>query len=201
MGVPSIQAVTPILTAPVSIFLAVLLIILVTPVLLHKLKIPHVIGLIIAGVIVGPYGVNLLARDMSFEVFGQVGILYLMFLAGIEIDMYHLKKNLRRGAVFGAFTFAVPMIVGAVASHFLLHLDILTSVLMASMFAAHTLIAYPIVSRFGLTRTAPVVIAITGTIFTVLGSLIVLAAVVGIFREGEFRIWGTAGLLLRLIGY
>ncbi len=201
MSVPSIQAITPILTAPVSIFLAVLLIILVTPVLLNKLKIPHVIGLIIAGVIVGPYGVNLLARDMSFEVFGQVGILYLMFLAGIEIDMYHLKKNLRKGAVFGGFTFAVPMIVGAVASHLLLHLDVLTSVLMASMFAAHTLIAYPIVSRFGLTRTSPVVIAITGTIFTVLGSLIVLAAVVGIFREGEFRLWGTVSLLLRLIGY
>ncbi|MDE5745425.1 MAG: cation:proton antiporter, partial [Paramuribaculum sp.] len=201
MSVPSIQAITPILTTPVSIFLAVLLIILVTPVLLNKLKIPHVIGLIIAGVIVGPYGVNLLARDMSFEVFGQVGILYLMFLAGIEIDMYHLKKNLRKGAVFGAFTFVVPMVVGTVASHLLLRLDVLTSVLLASMFAAHTLIAYPIVSRFGLTRTSPVVIAITGTIFTVLGSLIVLAAVVGIFREGEFRLWGTVKLLLRLIGY
>lgn len=201
MGVPSIQAITPILTTPVSIFLAVLLIILVTPVLLNKLKIPHVIGLIIAGVIVGPYGINLLARDMSFEVFGQVGILYLMFLAGIEIDMYHLKKNLRKGAVFGVYTFAVPMIVGAVASHLLLHLDVLTSVLMASMFAAHTLIAYPIVSRFGLTRTAPVVIAITGTIFTVLGSLIVLAAVVGVFREGEFRLLGTALQLLKLVVY
>ncbi|MDE6263722.1 MAG: cation:proton antiporter [Paramuribaculum sp.] len=201
MSVPSIQAITPILTAPVPIFLAVLLIILVTPVLLNKLKIPHVIGLIIAGVIVGPYGINLLARDMSFEVFGQVGILYLMFLAGIEIDMYHLKRNLGKGAVFGAFTFVVPMVVGTVASHLLLHLDLLTSVLMASMFAAHTLIAYPIVSRFGLTRTSPVVIAITGTIFTVLGSLIVLAAVVGVFRQGEFQLWGTVRLLLSLVLY
>lgn len=201
MSVPSIQAITPILTAPVPIFLAVLLIILVTPVLLNKLKIPHVIGLIIAGVIVGPYGINLLARDMSFEVFGQVGILYLMFLAGIEIDMYHLKRNFGKGAVFGAFTFVVPMVVGTVASHLLLHLDLLTSVLMASMFAAHTLIAYPIVSRFGLTRTSPVVIAITGTIFTVLGSLIVLAAVVGVFRQGEFQLWGTVRLLLSLVLY
>ncbi len=201
MSVPSIQAITPILTAPVPIFLAVLLIILVTPVLLNKLKIPHVIGLIIAGVIVGPYGINLLARDMSFEVFGQVGILYLMFLAGIEIDMYHLKRNLGRGAVFGSFPFGVSMVVGTGASHLLLHLDLLTSVLMASMFAAHTLIAYPIVSRFGLTRTSPVVIAITGTIFTVLGSLIVLAAVVGVFRQGEFQLWGTVRLLLSLLLY
>lgn len=196
MTVPSIQATTPILTAPLAIFLAVLLIILVTPILLNKLKIPYVIGLIVAGVIVGPYGVNLLARDMSFEVFGQVGILYLMFLAGIEIDMYHLKKNIRKGFVFGLYTFAVPMVAGTVASYALLHIDLLTSVLLASMFAAHTLIAYPIVSRFGLTRSAPVVIAIAGTIFTVLGSLIVLAAVVGVFKQGEFRISGT----LRLLG-
>lgn len=196
MSVPAINAATPILTAPLPIFLAVLLIILVTPVLLNKLKIPYVIGLIVAGVVVGPYGVNLLARDMSFEVFGQVGILYLMFLAGIEIDMYHLKKNLRKGFVFGLYTFIVPMLVGTVASSLLLDLDPLTSVLLASMFAAHTLIAYPIVSRFGLTRSAPVVIAIAGTIFTVLGSLIVLAAVVGVFRQGEFRIGGT----LRLLG-
>lgn len=196
MSVPAIQATTPILTSPVPIFLTVLLIILFTPILLNKLKIPYVIGLIVVGVIVGPYGVNLLARDMSFEVFGQVGILYLMFLAGIEIDMYHLKKNIRKGFVFGLFTFAVPMVLGAVASHLLLGVDMLTSVLMASMFAAHTLISYPIVSRFGLTRSSPVVIAIAGTIFTVLGSLIVLAAVVGVFRQGEFRIGGT----LRLLG-
>lgn len=201
MSVPAIQATTPILTSPVPIFLTVLLIILFTPILLNKLKIPYVIGLIVVGVIVGPYGVNLLARDMSFEVFGQVGILYLMFLAGIEIDMYHLKKNIGKGFVFGLFTFAVPMILGSVASHLLLGVDILTSVLMASMFAAHTLISYPIVSRFGLTRSSPVVIAIAGTIFTVLGSLIVLAAVVGVFRQGEFRIGGTLRLLGSLAVY
>jgi len=200
-AVPAIQATAPIITAPLTIFLAVLLIILVTPILLNKLKIPYVIGLIVAGVAVGPYGVNLLARDMSFEVFGQVGILYLMFLAGIEIDMYHLKKNIRKGLVFGAYTFAVPMVAGTLVSYTLLGVDLLASVLLASMFAAHTLIAYPIVSRFGLTRSAPVVVAIAGTIFTVLGSLIVLAAVVGVFRQGEFRIGGTLGLLGSLAFY
>lgn len=194
--IQAINATTPVLTAPVPIFLAVLLIILVAPIILNKLKIPHVVGLIVAGVTVGPYGFNLLARDMSFEVFGQVGILYLMFLAGVEIDMYHLRKNLSKGVVFGAFTFSIPLIFGAVAAHLLLGLDALTSVLMASMFAAHTLIAYPIVSRFGLTRQPSVVIAIAGTIFTVLGSLIVLAAVVGVCRTGEFDVME----LLRLLG-
>ncbi|MDE5651344.1 MAG: cation:proton antiporter [Duncaniella sp.] len=98
------------ITAPVPIFLTVMAIILVTPLLLNRLKIPHVIGLILAGVAVGPYGFGLLARDMSFEVFGQVGILYLMFLAGIEIDMYHLRKNLRKGLTFGAYTFLIPLV-------------------------------------------------------------------------------------------
>ena len=194
--VPAIHAVTPMITSPVPIFLSVLLIILIAPIVLNKLKIPHVVGLIAAGVVVGPYGLNVLARDMSFEVFGQVGILYLMFLAGVEIDMYHLRRNLKKGVTFGAFTFLIPLLLGALGSHLLLGLDALTSVLMASMFAAHTLIAYPIVSRFGLTRQPAVVIAIAGTIFTVLGALVVLAAIVGICRTGEFRIGGV----LRLFG-
>ena len=178
----------PLITDPVSIFLTVLLIILIAPILFNRLKIPHVIGLIVSGVAVGPYGFNLLARDMSFEVFGQVGILYLMFLAGLEIDMLNLKRNLKRGMCFGFYTFAVPLLMGALASVYLLRLDVTTSLLVASMFCAHTLIAYPIVSRFGLTKQPAVVIAVTGTIFTVLGSLIVLASVVGVYRDGAFDI-------------
>ncbi|MDE6765483.1 MAG: cation:proton antiporter, partial [Duncaniella sp.] len=106
----------PLISQPVPIFLTVMGIILVAPLLLNRLKIPHVIGLILAGVAVGPNGFGVLARDMSFEVFGQVGILYLMFLAGIEIDMYHLRKNLRKGLVFGLFTFIVPLVLGAAAA-------------------------------------------------------------------------------------
>lgn len=184
-------------TNPVLIFFTVLVIILLAPLLLNRLKIPHIIGMIVAGVCVGPYGFNLLARDSSFEIFGQVGILYLMFLAGLEIDMYHLKKNLKRGLGFGLYTFFVPMIVGTVASVYLLRLDWLTSILLASMYASHTLIAYPIVSRLGLTKSPAVIITIAGTIVTVLGALIVLAVVVGIHKEGEFN----GAELLRLLGY
>ncbi|MCM1336358.1 MAG: cation:proton antiporter [Candidatus Amulumruptor caecigallinarius] len=186
----------PLVTSPTGIFLTVLLIILLAPLLLNKLKIPHVIGLIAGGILVGPYGVNLLARDAGFEVFGSVGLLYLMFLAGIEIDMYHLKKNLPKGLVFGAFTFLVPLGLGTLAVHWLIGLPWLTSVLMASMFAAHTLIGYPIVSRFGLTKSPAVIIAVAGTIVTVLASLVVLASVADVIRFGEFR-WLN---ILRLMG-
>lgn len=197
----AINATRPLITSPVGIFLVVLMIMLVTPMIFNRLRIPTVIGLILAGVIAGPYGFNLLARDMSFEVFGQVGLLYLMFLAGIEIDMYHLKKNLRKGVVFGMFTFFIPLLLGTVAALTFLKLSLLTSVLLASMFAAHTLLAYPIVSRFGLTRQPAVVIAIAGTIFTVLGSLIVLAATVGVARDGSFEVMGILRLLGSLILY
>ena len=171
------QNATAIVTDPVLIFFIVLVIILLAPVLLNRLKIPHIIGMIVAGVVVGPYGIDLLARDASFEIFGQVGILYLMFLAGIEIDMYHLKKNLGKGMCFGAYTFLVPMILGTVTSYYLLHLDWLTSILLASMYASHTLIAYPVISRFGLTKSSTVIITIAGTIVTVLGAVIDLQVI------------------------
>lgn len=190
----AIPASAPLITQPVPIFLTVMAIILLTPLLLGRLKIPQVIGLILAGVAVGPHGFNLLARDMSFEVFGQVGILYLMFLAGLEIDMYHLKKNLRKGLCFGFLTFLIPLLLGAVVAAVWLGLRPLTALLLASMFSAHTLIAYPIVSRFGLTKAPSVVIAIAGTIVTVLGSLIVLAGVLGMER------YGTISSLLPLLG-
>jgi len=191
----SIHAARPLITSPVAIFLVVLLIMLCAPLIFNRLKIPHVIGLILAGVLVGPYGCNILARDMSFEVFGQVGILYLMFLAGLEIDMYHLKRNIGRGAVFGLYTFFIPLVAGASGAYLFLGLDFLTSTLLASMFAAHTLIAYPIISRFGLSKNPAVIVAIAGTIFTVLGSLTVLAGVVGVCREGEFDFLATLKLL------
>ena len=181
----AIPATAPLITAPVPIFLTVMAIILLTPLVLSRLRIPHVIGLIVAGVVVGSHGFNLLARDMSFEVFGQVGILYLMFLAGIEIDMYHLRKNLRKGMTFGLFTFIIPLILGALVAMAALRMHFLEATLLASMFAAHTLIAYPIVTRFGVTKSPAVVIAIAGTIVTVLGSLIVLAGVLGVYRDGS----------------
>ena len=191
----ALTAMTPIVTNPVSIFSIVLAIILFAPLLLNKLKIPHIIGLIVAGVAIGPYGLNILARDSSFEIFGQVGILYLMFLAGLEIDMYHLKLNLRRGTVFGLITLTIPLVLGVLTSVYLLDVDWLTSMLLGAMYAAHTLIAYPVVARFGITKSPAVLISIVGTLVAVIGALLVLAVSVNIKREGTFAF----GDLLRLI--
>lgn len=165
--------------SPVLIFFIVLFIILTAPILLNRFRIPHIIGLIIAGIIVGPHGLNLLARDSSFEIFGQVGILYLMFLAGIEMDIFTLLRNRKPGITFGLLTFGIPMVLGTLASHYLLQLDWLTAVLLSSMFASHTLISYPIVSRYGINRYEPVIVAVAGTIFAILGSLIVFSISTG----------------------
>ena len=188
-------------TNPVLIFFIVLVIILLAPVILNKLKVPHIIGMIVAGVAVGPYGLHILDYDTSFEIFGQVGILYLMFLAGIEIDMYHLRLNLRRGMLFGMLTFLVPMVIGTVASVYLLKLDTITSILLASMYASHTLIAYPVATRFGITKSPAVLIAIVGTIIAVIGALLVLAAAVNIHRTGEFDTTDLMRLLSELVVY
>src|SRR3954447_23201664 len=117
---------------PVIIFSLVLFIILFAPLLLNKLKIPHIIGLILAGVIIGPYGLNLLLRDSSIVLFGTVGLLYIMFLAGLEIDLEEFKKNRVKSLVFGLYTFSVPLVLGTFAAYYLLSFDLATSVLFGS---------------------------------------------------------------------
>lgn len=192
---------SPLVTNPVTIFFIVLVIILLAPVLLNRLKVPHIIGMIVAGIVVGPYGFNILDRDSSFNIFGQVGLLYLMFLAGLEIDMYHLKLNLRRGLLFGLLTFAVPMVIGVLASVYLLHIDWLTSSLLASMYASHTLIGYPVAARYGVTKSPAVLISIVGTIVAVIASLLVLAGAVNIHNVGSFDSVEMLYLLGKLVIY
>ena len=167
------------LSNPVVIFSLVLFIILFAPILLNKIKVPHIIGLILAGMIVGPYGLNLLLRDSSIVLFGTVGLLYIMFTAGLEIDMNEFRKNRVKSIVFGLFTFLIPMAMGSVAVYYLLSFSWPTSLLLASMFATHTLLAYPIVSKYGITRIRSVTLTIGGTILTDVLALLVLAAVIG----------------------
>lgn len=189
------------LQQPVAIFLMVLVMILITPVLLRRFGIPHIVGMILAGILVGPYGVNLLARDASFEIFGQVGILYLMFLAGVEIDIPGLKLNWRQGVRFGLLSFILPLIGGIVVCHFFLGMSMLTSALIGSMLSSHTLISYPIVTRFGLSNLRGSVIAVCGTIVAVLLSLIVLAEVILINASGSVDIKALLKLLCYMVLY
>lgn len=185
-------------TQPVPIFFIVLVIILLAPLLLNRLKIPHIIGMIVAGVAVGPYGFDVLSNDSSFAIFGQVGLLYLMFLAGLEIDMFHLRMNLRRGLVFGVLTLTLPLILGIGTSMLVLHLDLTTSLLLGAMYAAHTLISYPVAARFGITKAPAVLIAIVGTIIAVTGSLLVIATAVSMHREGGLNLLEIVWLLTRM---
>lgn len=170
------------ITDPTWIFLLVLLIILFAPILLGKLRIPHIIGMIIAGVIVGEHGFNILERDSSFELFGKVGLYFIMFLAGLEMNLEDFKKNRSKALVFGIFTFMIPMILGVWSSITLLGYDMTTSILLASMYASHTLIAYPIVSRYGLSRLRSVSITVGGTAITVAFALLILAVISGMYK-------------------
>lgn len=189
------------LQQPVVIFLMVLVMILVTPVLLRRFGVPHIVGMILAGILVGPYGVNLLARDASFEIFGQVGILYLMFLAGVEIDIPGLKLNWKRGVRFGFLSFILPLSGGIAVCHYLLGMSYLTSTLIGSMLSSHTLISYPIVTRFGLSNVRASVVAVCGTIVAVLLSLIVLAEVVLIKTSGVMDGWALIRLMFYMVLY
>ena len=167
------------LTDPVLKFLLILVIILSAPLLLNKLKIPHLLGLIIAGAIIGPNGLNLVLRDSSIILSGTAGLLYIMFLAGLEIDMGDFKKNSGRSFVFGMYTFLLPMALGIVAGLYVLHFSMETSILLASMFASHTLIAYPIISKLGITKDKSVTITVGGTMITDMLALLVLTVIVG----------------------
>lgn len=163
---------------PVLIFTLILFIILFSPILLNNVKIPHLIGLIIAGIVIGPYGLNLMARDSSIILFGTVGLLYIMFVAGLEIDMADFKKHLGKSIVFGFYTFIIPMILGTLAGIYILKFELNTSILLASMFASNTLITYPIVSKLGVTKNRAVNISVGGTLITTVAALLVLAVIV-----------------------
>lgn len=167
------------LADPVLKFLLILLIILAAPLLLNKLRIPHLLGLIIAGAIIGPHSFNLVLRDSSIILSGTAGLLYIMFLAGLEIDMADFKRNSTKSLAFGMYTFLIPMILGTVVGIWVLRFNVLTSVLLASMFASHTLIAYPIISKLGISKNKAVSITVGGTMITDTLALLVLTIIVG----------------------
>ncbi len=167
------------LADPVLKFLLILCIILFVPILTEKIKIPQLLGLIIAGAVIGPYGINLIVRDSSIILSGTAGLLYIMFLAGLEIDMNDFKKNVWKSTVLGLYGFFIPMILGTIVVLYVLGFSMMTAILLASMFASHTLITYPIVSKMGITRNIAVNISVGSTLITNVLALLVLAVIVG----------------------
>lgn len=184
---------------PTWIFFVVLSIILFAPMMLERLRIPSIVGMIIAGILIGPHGFHVLERDSSFELFGKVGIYYIMFLASLEMNMQDVQQIKGRALTLGLLSFAIPISLGFGVNYSLLHYSIPAAVLIGAMYASHTLIAYPIVLRYGLSRRKSVSVAVGGTIVADTLTLLVLAVVGGMFKEhvtGLYWLWLVAKVLL-----
>lgn len=164
---------------PVVQFLLILIIILLTPILFNKIKMPSLLGLIIAGTIIGPFGLNLMERNSSFILFGTAGLLFIMFLAGLDTDIAEFKKNSKKSALFGILTFAIPFLMSFGASYFLLDLSLMSSVLIGGMIAPHTPITYPIVTRFDIQKNLAVSITLGGTLIANIVAFLIIVVVVG----------------------
>jgi len=180
---------------PVLIFSLILLIILISPILFKKINIPGIIVLIVSGIIIGPFGVGLLEKNTAIDLFSKIGLLYIMFIAGLELDMNQFKVNKNKSFTFGFFTFIIPLVIGFPVCFYILGYTFNASFLTASMFATHTLIAYPIVSKMGVSKNEAVAVAVGGTILTDTAVLIILAIILGNAEEGGL----TAAFWIRLI--
>ena len=188
------------ITDPTLIFFVVLLMILLSPIIMGRLRIPHIIGMVLAGVLVGKYGLNILGRDASFELFGRVGLFYIMFLAGLEMDMEGLKKNRNRVMVFGMLTFLIPFAMTYFMGVSLLGYLPLASLLLAAIMASNTLIAYPIVGRYGLTRHTSSTLSVGSSMMALFMALIVMASIVNSFHgNGGIVFWLL--FILKFVAY
>ncbi len=187
------------ITNPSLIFLLVLVIILLAPIIMGKLRIPHIIGMVLAGVAIGQYGFNILVRDDSFELFGRVGLYYIMFLAALEMDVEGVKKNKGRLSLFGLLTFAAPFTLTFIMSEWLLGYPTIASLLLGCLMASNTLIAYPIVSRYGQQRKPSVALSVGASMLSLLVALVVLAALVA-SHNGQtgvlFWLWFVAKFVI-----
>ena len=170
------------ITNPTLIFFVVLLIILFAPIIMGKLRIPHIIGMVLAGILVGKYGLNILERDNSFELFGRVGLCYIMFLAGLEMDMEGVKRNSVRFLIFGALTCFVPLLLTYVMAIWLLDYSPSASFLLGCIMASNTLIAYPIVTRYGLGRNSSVSLSVGSSMISLFMALVMLAGLAASFN-------------------
>lgn len=159
---------------------------------------PHIIGMILAGLLIGPKGLNIIERDDSFELFGNVGLYYIMFLASLEINMQEMKQARGGALLMGLAVFLIPIALGMLSNMFILEYSLMASLLLASMYASYTLISYPIVARYGLSRLRCVNFVVGGTIITDTLTLFVLAVVAGTFT-GEASVWFVIWMLVKLL--
>ena len=191
------------ITDPTLIFFVVLMLILLSPIIMGRLRIPHIIGMVLAGVLVGEYGLDILKRDASFELFGKVGLYYIMFLAGLEMDLEGFNKNKGHVAIFGLMTFVTPFILTFCMGVYLLHYSTMSSLLLGCIMSSSTLIAYPIVGRYGLSQHTASTLSVGGTMIALFLSLVIMAMIVNSFQGGSggaFWVWFLLKLALYIGG-
>ena len=157
---------------------------LFVPILFRKLHLPSIVGLILAGVAIGPYGFCWVERSETIQLLSNIGLYYIMFTSGIEIDLNDFRRNRINTLIFSSYTFVIPLVCGFLISYFILHFSIAASFLLAAMFASHTLMTYPIVSRYGIQRNPTVAVTIGGTMMTVTLSLIIITAISSLNQPG-----------------
>lgn len=184
-------------TNPILVFGLLLFLILVIPIIMKKIKTPEIIGLIIVGIIIGPHGFNIIAQDAAIELLSTIGLMYIMFIVGLELDMKEFKIHKNKSVLFGVFTFIIPMIIGYFACHYLLSYEKNTSLLIASLLATHTLVTYPIVSRMGVAKNRIVPVTVGGTILTDTAVLIILAILLK-NSKGALSFWFILELIISL---
>lgn len=181
-------------TDPVLVFAIILLIILLSPVILRKIRVPGIIGLIVSGIIIGPAGFNIIEKNQAIDLFATIGMLFLMFIAGLDLDQQQFRRTRHKSLLFGFLTYTIPFATGLPVCYYILDFNLITSLMVSNMFATHTMVSYPVVSRLGLTRNEAVAVATGGTIITDTLVLFVLAIITGTVSDGS-----GPGLYIRLL--
>jgi len=164
------------ITNTLAIIALVLATILLVPLICRKIRIPSIVGFIIVGILVGPYGFGWLAEGGAIQTLGKIGMLYIMLQAGIEVDMNDFSQQKHHSILFGLYSFLFPFLLGLLTSK-LLGYNWVTSALLGAMYGSHTLMTYPIVSRYGVQKNTAVNIAVGGTMLSITLSLLVLASI------------------------
>ncbi|MBP7052424.1 MAG: cation:proton antiporter [Phycisphaerae bacterium] len=185
---------------PILIFAVVMAMILIAPLLARRVRLPEIVGLIAAGAIFGPHGLGLLARDQTVQLLGAVGLLYIMFLTGLEIDLHHVRKNRNHAAIFGLLSFAIPMFLGIVLGRWAFGMTVSASFLLAGMLSSHTPLTFSIVSKLGLTKSRSAGTAVGGTIISDTLALLVLVAVASTVN-GDVNTWFWVRLFVSMLAY